>query len=171
MNLAIMYLCIKIFCVRIVDVSLGTIRAIITVKGKALTASIVGFFEVFIWFVIVKEALNTDQNSIFIAVAYSLGFATGTYVGSILSDIFINGTYSVQIITKSNKLIEYLETSDYAVSVMDIYGIHEMKKKYMLYIEVNKNKANSLLKIIKRIDPKAFTVMNETKYVMNGYIK
>lgn len=171
MNLAILYLCIKIFFVRIIDVSLGTIRTIITVKGKAVTASMVGFFEVLIWFIIVKEALNTDQNSIFIAIAYSLGFATGTYIGSILSDIFINGTYSVQIITKSNKLIEYLETSEFAVSVIDIYGMHEMKKKYMLYIEVNKNKVNNLIKIIKSIDPKAFTVMNETKYVMNGYIK
>ena len=66
----ILMLCIKIFCVRIVDVSMGTFRTIVTVKGQKLLASMIGFVEVFIWFVIVKEALSTDSTSIFIAFAY-----------------------------------------------------------------------------------------------------
>ena len=65
----ILMLCIKIFCVRIVDVSMGTFRTIVTVKGQKLLASMIGFVEVFIWFVIVKEALSTDSTSIFIAFA------------------------------------------------------------------------------------------------------
>lgn len=36
-------LCLKIFLVRILDVSLGTFRTILTVKGKTLYASLVGF--------------------------------------------------------------------------------------------------------------------------------
>ena len=78
-------LCLKIFFVRILDVSLGTIRTLFTVKGKKIIASVIGFFEVLVWFLVVKEALNTDENSIFIAISYSLGFATGTYIGSYLS--------------------------------------------------------------------------------------
>ena len=82
-------LCLKIFFVRIIDVSLGTVRTLITVKGRTLLASMVGFIEVFVWFVIVKEALNTTETSLWIAIAYSLGFATGTYLGCYLSDRFI----------------------------------------------------------------------------------
>ena len=82
----ILILCIKIFCVRIVDVSMGTFRTIVTVKGQKLLASMIGFVEVFIWFVIVKEALSTDSTSIFIAFAYAGGYATGTYLGSLLSE-------------------------------------------------------------------------------------
>ena len=48
MNLALFLLCVKIFFVRIIDVSLGTFRTIITVKGKAIYASIIGFIEVFV---------------------------------------------------------------------------------------------------------------------------
>ena len=73
----LLLLCIKIFCVRIIDVSLGTFRTIITVKGKSLYASIIGFIEIFVWFIIVREALNTDVDSIWIAISYSLGFSTG----------------------------------------------------------------------------------------------
>ena len=41
-------LCVKIFFVRILDVSLGTLRTIITVKGKILVASLIGFIEMFV---------------------------------------------------------------------------------------------------------------------------
>ena len=92
-------LCIKIFFVRILDVSLGTLRTMITVKGKILYASMVGFIEIFVWFLVVKEALNTDQTSIWIAISYSLGFATGTYIVGLLSKKFISGNLSVQVIT------------------------------------------------------------------------
>jgi len=98
----LLFLCIKIFFVRILDVSLGTCRTIMVVKGKTLYATIIGFVEVFIWFLIVREALNTDIESIWIAVSYSLGFATGTYLGGFISKRLIKSTFSVEVIT-SNK--------------------------------------------------------------------
>ena len=81
--MSLFFLCIKVFLARIVDVSLGTFRTIITVKGKALYASIIGFFEVLIWFLVVKEALNTNETGILIGISYALGFAAGTYIGSV----------------------------------------------------------------------------------------
>ena len=84
-------LCLEIFLVRIIDVSLGTIRTIFSVKGKSLVASLIGFIEVTIWFLIVREALNTDSNSIWVTLSYAGGFATGTYIGGMLSKKFING--------------------------------------------------------------------------------
>ena len=38
--------CIKIFFCRIMDVSLGTVRTILTVKGKTLLSAVIGFAEV-----------------------------------------------------------------------------------------------------------------------------
>ena len=38
-----LFLCLKIFFVRILDVSLGTVRTMFTVKGNRITASLVGF--------------------------------------------------------------------------------------------------------------------------------
>ena len=81
----LLFLCLKIFFVRIIDVSMGTFRTIVTVKGKRLVATSIGFVEAFIWFLVVKEALTTDIDSIFIALSYSAGFASGTFIGSFLS--------------------------------------------------------------------------------------
>ncbi len=97
--MTLFFLCLKIFLARIVDVSLGTIRTILTVKERSFLASLIGFVEVLVWFIIVQEALNTTETSIVIAISYALGFATGTYIGSILSRIFITGNLSVQVIT------------------------------------------------------------------------
>lgn len=163
-------LCLKIFFVRILDVSLGTIRTMITVKGKALLASLVGFFEIFVWFVIVREALNTDNTSIWIAISYSLGFMTGTYIGSKLSEKFIKGNLSVQVITENINLISKLRDDGYAVSVLNIKGKNE-NDKYMLLIEINNTSFDHLKDNIKKIDNKAFIVVHDTKYVQNGYIK
>ena len=90
----VLFLCIKIFVVRILDVSLGTCRTVMVVKGKTLYATIIGFIEVFIWFLIVREALNTDVESIWIAISYSLGFATGTYLGGIISKKLIKSLFT-----------------------------------------------------------------------------
>lgn len=171
--MALFWLCFKIFFVRIIDVSLGTVRTIITVKGRRTLASMVGFIEVFVWFIIVKEALNTTETSIWIAIAYSFGFATGTYIGSVLSDIFISGTLGVQIVTsnQNNEVIERIRNEGYGVSVVDVRGKEDHINKYMLFIEIDKKRINSLKTLIKKLDSKAFMVVNETKYVHNGYFK
>ena len=163
-------LCLKIFFARILDVSLGTFRTIITVKGKNLYAALIGFIEICIWFTIVREALNTDENSIFIMLSYAGGYATGTYIGGRISKLVIRGTLSLQIITNKLELANIIRQNGYAVTVMDIHGQDE-GEKYMLYIEVKNRSFNELKKLIQKNDSKAFLVVNETKYVQNGFIK
>lgn len=168
----LLILCVKLFFVRILDVSMGTVRTILMVKGKKNIASIVGFIEVAIWFAIVKEALNTDIESVWIIFSYAGGFATGTYVGGLLSDLFIKGSFGLQIITaKNTDVVSVLRNNGFAVSVVDVKGQDEKIEKHMLFLEINKKHFNSIQKLIKSIDPKAFIVVNETKFVENGYFK
>jgi len=54
-------LCLRIFFTRILDVSLGTVRTLFTVKGKTAIASLVGFVEVMVWFLVVRTAFNSDE--------------------------------------------------------------------------------------------------------------
>lgn len=167
------FLLIKIFFVRIVDVSLGTFRTILTVKGKRTCASIIGFIEVLIWFLIVREALNTSESGLIVGIAYASGFSVGTYIGGLLSDKFISGTLSVQIILSNNdkRIIDKIREEGFAVSVTNVFGQEYDKQKYMLFMEINKKSYEQLKKLINELDPKAFLVVNETKIVQNGFIK
>lgn len=165
-------LCLKIFFVRILDVSLGTVRTIISVKGQNLLASIIGFVEITIWFLVVKEAINTENTSLWIVFSYASGFSVGTYIGGLLSSKFIEGNLGVQIITGEHnyELIDILRKEGYGVTVIDVKGQNN-SGKYMLFIEINNKNFNHLKNVVKKHDSQAFIVVNETKYVQNGYLK
>lgn len=164
-------LCIKIFCARICDVSLGTIRTIFTVKGRNIIASLIGFIEICIWFTIVREALNTNETSILIMVSYAGGYATGTFIGGRLSNKLIKTNFTVQVITDKYELANILREKGYAVTILNAQGQAREKNKYMLYIEVRNKSFMKLQEFIKENDEKAFIVVNETKFVQNGFLK
>lgn len=166
------FLCIKIFLARILDVSIGTIRTMFMVKGRSITTSILAFLEVFIWFLVAKEALVTDVKSILIPISYSLGYATGTLCGSFISTHFIKGIIGVEVVVEKNKaLLNAIRKSGYAVSVIDLKDDFEGNKRDMLYFQISSKSLKKLLSLIKRYDKRAFIVVNDTKTVQNGFIK
>ena len=162
-------MCMKIFFARLIDVSLGTFRTINTVKGRDLIASLIGLVEITVWFLIVKEALNTNNNSFFIVAAYALGFSVGTYIGGKISKIFIKSNLEVQVIlsNKDDEVVRKIRENGYGVTAIEVKGTKN--PKYMLYIQIRHNTLENLKKIVRKLDGKAFIVVNETKYVENGY--
>lgn len=167
------FTCLKIFAARIIDVSLGTLRTVFVVKGKTLEPFVIAFFEVLIWFIVAREALNTEGNMVLIAISYAGGYATGTLLGSKLSKLLVKGVVGLQVVVKenSNKLINDLRCNGYAVSVIELKNDYEGQNKDMLYIGVNNNRLKEVTRLIKEHDKDAFIVVNETKLVQNGLIK
>lgn len=167
--MTLFFMCLKIFFARLIDVSLGTFRTINTVKGKDLIASLIGLVEITVWFLIVKEALNTDNNSFFIVIAYALGFSVGTYIGGKISKIFIKSNLEVQVIlsNKNDEVIRKIRENGYGVTAIEVRGTKDLK--YMLYIQIRHNTLENLKKLVRKLDNKALIVVNETKYVENGY--
>lgn len=162
-------ICIKIFFARLIDVSLGTLRTINTVKGKDLIAAFIGLIEITVWFLIVKEALNTTNSSFWIVISYALGFSVGTYIGGKVSKKFIKSNLEVQVILSNcdDNIVNRIRKEGYGVTSIEVNG--SKSKKYMLYIQIRNHSLEHLKKIIKKLDNKAFIVVNETKYVENGY--
>ena len=166
-------LCIQVFCCRIVDVSLGTIRTILTVKGKIGLASIIGFVEVFVWFVIVQAAISKGGNSLLVALFYAGGFAAGTYAGGKLAVRFLKGILSVQIITsaKNDGLVENIREAGFGVTVLNVNGSDYGDEKYLLVVEIKSEDLKRLRKVIYAGDPGAFITVRETKLIQNGFFK
>ena len=168
----LLVLCVKVFMGRLVDVSLATLVTVYVVKGQRIKATIIGFIDVFIWFLIVKEALNTDIQSIWIAVAYAGGYASGTFIGSMLSQLFNKGTVSVQIITKDieNNVTKAIKNSGYSASIIECKGIYNEEKNYMIYAQIDNKKLKTFKNLITQIDNSAFITITESKEMLNGYL-
>ena len=165
--------CVKIFFGRILDVSIGTVRTVISVKGQKFAASVLAFFEVFIWYYVARSALNTTLTSIFVPISYSLWYATGTFIGTTLSRKVIKGNTSIQVITsKASKTnLERIRTAGYGVTIIDVYDTYDNKEKKLLLMEVKNRNIKELTNLIKKIDEKAFITLRETQTIYNGFVK
>lgn len=165
------WMCVYIFFARILDVSLGTVRTVLTVKEKTLPAAAIGFVEVLIWFLVVREALTLDAG-LPAGIAYAAGFATGTYVGGRISRRFIKGNVVVQMVTdKNDEMVAAIRKAGYGVSVVNVNGSEYGEDKYMLFCDIDKSRLSELKRLAHDHDHDAFIMVQETKQVFNGFIK
>lgn len=171
MDIELFLLCVTIFLMRVVDVSLGTIQTFYLVKNQKKMATLFGFIDVLVWFLMVRKAITTSNESLWIALAYAGGYAAGTYLGSVLSDKLIAGQLSLKVVLskKDDAIVDTIRSKGYAVTVMNALGKDD--EKYMLLMEVDKKKYSELKNIITKLDPNAYIVTTDTQYIQNGYIK
>lgn len=154
-------LCFKIFLSRILDVSLSSVRTMFVVKCNKIMASLIAFVEIFIWFYAAKEALVSNSTSLCIIVSYALGYATGTFIGTLINEKFISGIYSLKVSLKgiNEKMIKKLNSI--CLDVVSLKG----DGKNILFLEVDKKNYKELVNNIYIIDKSASIVINDAKFI------
>jgi uncharacterized protein YebE (UPF0316 family) len=164
---ALVVLPIMIFCARICDVTLGTIRVIFISKGVKYLAPFIGFFEVIIWLLAIGQVMNNLTN-IVAYIAYGAGFASGTYIGMVIEEKISLGLTSVRIITREDPadLMQYLRTHDYGVTSID--GEGATGKVKMVFTIIKRQDLPDVIGIIKQFNPSAFYSVEEVKSVAEG---
>ncbi len=171
----VIFLCVQIIFCRILDVSLGTVRMVLTVKGKTSYAAAISFFESVLWFLIVRQALNfdSDEGGLIVAVAYATGFASGTFIGGKLSSRFIKSEVTLQIVTsrRDDNVVSEIRKAGFAVTVVNVNGSDFGEEKYLLFAEIPSKSLKELKALVHSLDKKAFVMVQETKHVFNGYIR
>ncbi len=164
-------LCLKVFFGRMIEVSLSTLNTLYIVKGKRIMATIIGFIDVLIWYLIIKEALNTPESSIWIALSYAGGYALGTFLGSFVSKFLISGTTQIQVVTKNvdNVVTDAIKDNGYGASIIECHGLLNEEKSYMIYAQVDNKKVSAFKKLINTVVSHAFVTITESKEILNGY--
>lgn len=170
MNQEIFILALTIFIARLFDVSLRTIRVIFLVEGKRWITAILGFVEVSIWFLVIRNAITSEVGVIYIAIAYGLGFAGGHIIGYSIAERFIKQINKVIIITtnRNEDLLKALRNKQFGVTKIEAFGIEE-SKKYYLYLEIMSHNLETLHKVLNKYDPTAFVIINKSKEAINGH--
>ncbi len=144
-----------IFLARITDVSINTIRIIYVLGGRRLTATILGFFESFIWLMAIRQIFEHLDNWI-CYVAYPGGFATGIFVGMIIEERIAYGKVIVRIITRKdvNDLIGYLNKKRFRYTHVNAEGPDG--KENLVFTVLERESLEILLYKLKDILPTAF---------------
>ncbi len=161
---------ILIIISRIFDVSLSTLRVIFTAKGYKKLAPVIGFFEVLIWIIVVRQIFSNVTNPLWF-VAYAAGFGLGTYIGIAISEKLSMGEVIIRVITIKNSdlLIKDLKKNNYGVTVSSSDGIHSKGK--IIFSVIHSKQIEEYVNIIKRNNPSAFFTIEDIRRVEKGHFK
>ncbi len=90
-----------IFVARVCDVSIGTLRTIITVQGRTVIAFFLALFEITIWILVASKVINQIHDQPILVVFYAFGFATGNVVGILVERKLALGILILKVITRT----------------------------------------------------------------------
>ena len=152
-----------IFCARVLDVSLGTLRTIIVFRGYRAAAAAIGFVEVLIWLGAASQVL-TRLDAWYLALAFAAGFAAGNVVGIWLESKLAIGSELVRAVSASRevRLAEHLRTQGYGVTELEGAGEGGAPVEVLLIVE-SRRRVPHMLRCIAGLDPDAICTMSDVR--------
>ena len=158
---------VAIFALRIVDVSLDTMRVIFAIRGKRGIAAFLGFFIALVWIYAVGNAVK-HLDSWWHIFGYAAGYATGTFVGITIERALAYGLSTVKIVSLHGgvEIAESLRDKGYGVTEVGGYG----REGGVEIVEsvVQRQHLEEVMQIVDRFDPGAFVTVEEPRILKRG---
>ncbi len=173
LNLSGPVLYLVIFCAKIVEVTISTIRLVYINKGEKLKGAILAFVEILIWLIVVSSVLTNiaaDPIKIFV---YAAAFSLGNYIGVTIESKIAVGLASIQVVVNDDSgeiMAEVLRNQGFGVTIIDGRGINDSKKS-LLFIQLKRKRIPEAVKIIQKSNPEAYITVNDIKSMVGGFVK
>jgi len=157
-----------IFTLRIVDVSMATLRLLMVMRGRKGLAWIFGFFQAFV-FIIAIRAVLTDIGNWQNLIGYAAGFATGSVVGMLVEERLAIGYSHIRIISsrRGNQVAEHLRSAGFAVTEIPARG--KDGTVTLLNCSVRRKRASLIRKLVEEIDADAMVTAENIRAIRKGF--
>lgn len=151
-----------IFISRLGDVTMATLRHIFISKGFRTIVPILGFFEVLIWLVAMRQVFSHLDN-VACFIAWAAGFSAGTYLGMYIEERLAIGTQIIRIITAEDiiALTDALKKNNQGITVVDGHGAVGPVK--LIFTIVKRTNKKEVIELIQSFTPKAFYSIEDVK--------
>ncbi len=155
---------LAIFCLRICDVTLDTLRIIFMTRGFKRVAPLIGFFEILIWIIAITRIMQ-HLNNWACYIAYAGGFAAGNYIGMLVDEKLAIGHELIRVITRvdATALASALRTDGYGVTTVKATGMQG--EVGIVYIVANRKNQKRAIGIIHQYNPNAFVTVQSIHFV------
>lgn len=159
-----------IFLSRLADVSLATLRHIFISKGFKTIVPVLGFFEVLIWLVAIRQVFSS-VNNIACYIAWAGGFSAGTFVGMYIEEKLALGLQIIRIITTGDieELVQSFKQYQQGLTVIDGEGV--MGPVKVVFTVVKRTNKPQIISLIHQHAPEAFYSVEEVKNSSNGFFR
>jgi len=147
-----------IFLARIGDVSIGTVRTIMTVQGRSVVSFFLSIFELLIWITVVSTVIHKIKDQPILALFYAFGYATGNVVGIAVERKIALGTIVLRVFTRTagKQIAHRLRSLGQPVTVFRGEGMRGPVDE--LYIAGRRRHLRKMLDVVKQEDPAAFYI-------------
>jgi uncharacterized protein YebE (UPF0316 family) len=149
-----------IFCARVLDVGLGTIRTLTIVQGRTATAFALGFVEISIWLWVISTVVPRIAQEPFLGLFYAFGFATGNVLGIKMEKRMAFGHLILRVITRLPDLADAVRRAGFAVTTFAGQGMAGPVTE--LYIVCRRRDLKPVIDVVKKKDPDAFYLTEHT---------
>lgn len=159
-----------IFSLRIVDVSMSTVRIVLSVRGHKYVTPLIGFFEVMIWVFAVGNAIRYLNSPLHI-LGYAGGFATGNLVGLWIEERLALGWASIRVVSKHAgvELAESLRGIGFGVTEFGAQG--RDGRVEVVYTVCARRDIDRVMEEVARWDQHAFITVEEPREIHWGWMQ
>jgi uncharacterized protein YebE (UPF0316 family) len=149
-----------IFSLRIVDVSIGTVRIVVLMRGHVGLAAVLGFFESITW-VVAASVVFANLGDPVRAIAFAAGFGTGVLVGGLVERWIAMGTAFVRVVApiESPQVAEPMRAAGFPMTVLNAEGRDGDVRLALLVLP--RRRVKEALAHIQSINPDAFVTVEE----------
>ncbi len=143
---------------RITDVTLDTIRTAAIVQGRRNFAAVLGFFEAVVYICAVAKVLLNMNHPVY-ALAYGLGYASGTFLGITIEQHLAFGDQLATLVTrKGAELGRVLRVAGYRLAEVKAHSPDG--DLTILYAEIPRRQAKNLIQEVLAVDDNCFCIIN-----------
>lgn len=153
---------LAILALRVVDVSIGTVRIVMIMRSRLAVAAALGFFESLTW-VTAAALVFTNLDSPLRVVAFAGGFATGTLMGGLVERWVAIGSCTIRVMAPvdSPPVAHALRSEGFGVTVVNAEGRDGEVR--VTFTVVPRRRSRAALAIIDEINPAAFITVEDVK--------
>ncbi|MGD9761824.1 MAG: DUF2179 domain-containing protein [Candidatus Izemoplasmatales bacterium] len=156
---------------KVIEVAISTLRIIFIGKGLRKPGTLLALVEILLWVFIASRVITGMSETPMKGIYYSIGFALGVYLGSILENRIAVGKVLIQAVImkdEANTVINALREAGHGVTSIDAHG--KFKEREVLLIFANRKNKGSILKLISDNDDDALIVAHEVSYLRGGFV-
>jgi uncharacterized protein YebE (UPF0316 family) len=162
------WLPLVIFLLRVVDMSLDTLRLLFIVRGRRASVWFLGFSQSAIWVAAITIVLG-NLNNLWNLLAYAGGFATGTLLGMLIEERLALGHGHVRVISsgQGQAVAQALREAGHAVT--ELTGRGRDGTVSVLSASVQRRELDRLVRLVTGLDPAAFVTVEEVRPLRRGH--
>ena len=158
-----------IFVLRVLGVSLSTVRLLLMTRGMKIVSAVLGFFEVLVYALAIGKVVQ-DLNNLPYLLSYCLGFSVGTLLGMWLEGRMAIGFATLWVILpgQSHEVAEAIRAAGYGATESIARGKDGIVGT--VKVVVRRRDVETVCATVRDIAPDAFMTIEETRRVQRGYL-